>query len=179
MPPAPHVEYSEPEEVVGAFEACPRLAKAGVRHYLAEKLDDQGLATESRCIWRWTNFEMGPPKQIRDTGQPFIVEEAKKGEPKREYYAERKFDCQVTAEVRLRIDVNGKLTRFEFLKLFALAACDVLRIEAAMTMAGSFTERQALGDSHLETVCTLKFRLPIYDLKPVARVADDSVALET
>lgn len=167
------VLYTDPAEVYAAFESCPRLVKAGVRHRFGS-IEEKPAGVGLRAIWDVEDLDPRPPRQPRYT----IIQPGPDG-AKREYTAECKHDVVVSVKVALFAEVNGPVTPFGLFALYLLAGADVLRIEADYSLRAKVEKRDQLSTATETLRCVLQFRIPVFDLIPSARVADDSVAFRS
>lgn len=169
-----NVIYTSPHEVFEAFDACPRLRQANVRHYWGS-IEDKPNATGSRAVWQVQAYGCKPPVQQHDV----VVQEPGPDGSRRSYKALHKVDAQVTVRVELFVDKNGPLTEWQLFSLYALAAAQVLKVENRYQFGASLDARDQLSVATDRLAAQLVFHIPIHELIPTANPANDSVSLRS
>jgi hypothetical protein len=156
-----------------AFASCPRLVKAGVQHYWG-KIEQQPNRVGPKVIWQPRRLNNQAPRQPRYGVQ---LPDPQTGQ-KREYTGQAKQDCLVGIDVTLIAEENGKLDGWGLFVLYALAAAEVVRIEADYSFNGEVVPRDATSTATETVNCQLVVRIPIAELVPHALPTDDNVSLQ-
>ncbi|HMW80305.1 MAG TPA: hypothetical protein PKC78_08045 [Accumulibacter sp.] len=168
------IAYKSPSEVYAAFESCPLLVKAGVRHFWGT-INDKPAQTGARAVWQVKRYDSRPPVQQHDG----LVHEPGPDGAKRTFKAIHKVDVAVTVQVELWTDKNSPVSEWDLFKLYALAAAQLLRVEKWYELGAALDPRDQLSTPTDRLTATLMFHIPIHELIPTSNPAADAVSLRT
>lgn len=168
------IVYTSPREVYAAFEACPLLVKANVRHFWGT-INDKPIQTGARAVWQVKRYDSRPPVQQHDG----LVQEPGPDGSKRTFKALHKVDVAVTVQVELFTDKNSPVSEWDLFKLYARAAAQLLRVEKRYEFAAVLEPRDQLSTPTDRLTATLVFHIPIHELIPTSNPAADAVSLRT